>query len=212
MIFDRKKIFHTHSGLTLVEMLMAILIFVIGIAGFTLLFSRTWQMNAYSIRMGQTSLQASQGLDKLTNYIRGASQSDNGAYPIVSADGNELVFYDDYDHDGVVERLNIYKSGTNVLMGVTKPTDTLPKTYPDGDQETFTLVSNVQNSVSQPIFTYYNMNYPGDAADNPLATPANVADVRLVEIDLEINIDPTRSANNIEAQTFVEMRNLNDYD
>ena len=216
MFIDKKKIFQNRSGLTLIEMMMAILIFVVGIVGFTLLFSRTWQINSYTIQLGQASLQASQGLEKMVGYIREVSQADNGAYPIVSAGSNDLVVYSDYDHDGVVERLHFYKSGSNILMGVTDPTTTLPKTYPNSnpliDQKTFTLVSNVVNSASQPIFSYYNTNYPGDTINNPLTIPAVVADVRLVKVDLEINTNPARMANNVEMQTFVEMRNMNDYD
>lgn len=211
-MFSRKKIFQTRSGLTLIEMIMAILIFVIGIAGFTLLFARTWKINAYTLQLGQSSMQASQGLDKMVDYIREASQAASGAYPVVSADGNDLVIYSDYDHDGIVERLHFYKSGSAILMGVTKPTDTLPKTYPADDQQVITLVSNVVNNASQPIFTCYNKNYPGDTANNPLSAPANVANIRLVEIDLEVNTDPSRLASNVEMQSFAEMRNLNDYD
>ncbi|MDR3559001.1 MAG: hypothetical protein P4L62_01220 [Candidatus Pacebacteria bacterium] len=212
MIINRKKIFQNRSGLTLVEMMMAILIFVIGMVGFTLLFSRTWQINSYTLQLGQASLQASQGINKLTDYIREVSQADSGAYPIVSANSNDLVVYSDYNNDGAVERLHFYKSGSNILMGVTNPTTTLPKTYPVGDQQTFTLVSNVVNSGVQPIFSYYNNNYPGDTTNNPLAVPAAVANIRLVEVHLEINTNPARMANNVEMQTFVEMRNMNDYD
>jgi type II secretory pathway pseudopilin PulG len=211
-MFSREKIFKNKSGLTLIEMMMAILIFVIGIAGFTLLFSRTWQINSYTLQLGQASLQASQGLDKLTEYIREVSQADSGAYPIVSADSNDLVVYSDYNHDGVVERLHFYKSGSNILLGITDPTTTLPKTYPAGDQQTITLVSDVVNNGSQPIFSYYNKDYPGDTINNPLTVPAIVSDVRLVKIYLEINTDPARTTNNVEMQTFVEMRNMNSYD
>lgn len=202
------------SGLTLIEMLMAIAIFTIGIAGLTLLFSRTWQINSYVLEMGQSSLSTSQGVSKMVDYIRRARQADNGSYPIKSADDNELVIYSDYNKDGVTERLHFYKSGQNILMGVTNPTVTLPKNYPEGDQQTITLASNIVNGLDLPIFYYYNRDYPGDEVNNPIPTPLSgrLADARLVKIYIEMNINSNRASDNIKMQSFVEMRNLNDYD
>lgn len=201
-------------GLTLVEMLMAIAIFTMGIAGFTLLFSKTWKTNSYVLEMGQSSMNASQGVNKIVDYIRRTKQADDGAYPIKSADGNDLVLFSDYDKDGATERLHFYKSGSNILMGVTNPTVTLPKTYPASDQQVITLISNVVNASDEPIFYYYNKDYPGDIVNNPLTTPvaSHLVDIRLMKIFLEVNTNPNKLPSNIKIQSFAEMRNLNDYD
>jgi len=100
------------------------------------------------------------------------------------------------------------------LMGVTEPTITLPKTYISGDQQIITLVSNLVNDIDEPIFYYFNREYLGNMANNPLSIPVSsyLADIRLVKIYIEINTNPSRISNNIEMQSFVEMRNLNDYD
>ncbi|HRY82722.1 MAG TPA: prepilin-type N-terminal cleavage/methylation domain-containing protein [Candidatus Moranbacteria bacterium] len=210
----KKKLEKKIKGLTLIEMMMAIAIFTIGIAGFTLLFSRTWKSNSYVLEMGQSSMAASQGVNKIVNYIRKTKQADDGAYPIKSASSNDLVIYSDYDKDGIAERLHFYKSGQNILMGATNPTTTLPKSYPSGDQETITLVSSVTNASDEPIFYYYNKDYPGDSTNNPLSSPvtSHLAEIRLVKIYVEINTNPNRGPENIKIQSFVEMRNLSDYD
>lgn len=201
-----------YSGLTLVETLVAIAIFTISIEGFTLLFAHTWKSNSYTLEMGQASMAVSQGVNKIANYVRGTRQADNGEYPVKSANDNDLVIYSDYDKDGATERLHFYKSGQNVLMGATNPTSGMPKTYPSGDQSTITVASYIVNDTDTPIFYYYNKDYPADADHNPLDTPAAVSDIRLVKIYLQININPGQSPDNIEMQSFVEMRNLNDYD
>lgn len=200
------------KGMTLIEMLLAILIFTLSIAGFSLLFVRSWKINSYTLEMGESSMAVSQGVTKIVNYIRGARQSDNGAYPIKSADGNDLVIYADYDKDTVTERLHFYKNGQDILMGVTDPTSGMPKTYPSGDEQTVALASHIVNDSDTPIFYYYNQNYPGDTANNPMSVPAAVFDVRLLKIYLKINVVPNRAPDNIEMQSFVELRNLNDYD
>jgi Tfp pilus assembly protein PilV len=202
------------KGMTIVEMLMAIAIFTIGIIGFTFLFFRTWQANSYVLETGQSSMAASQGMNKIINYIRKSKQADDGAYPIKSANGNDFIFYSDYDKDGITERLHIYKSGRDILMGATKPTETLPKTYPSGDQETIAIVSGVLNEVDEPIFYYYNRDYPADEINNPMAIPVTnyLADIRLIKVYFEINANPNKSLDNVKIQSFVELRNLNDYD
>jgi hypothetical protein len=148
----------------------------------------------------------------MVNYIRGTRQADNGAYPIKSADDNDLVVYSDYDKDTITERLHFYKSGQNILMGATNPTSSMPRTYPAGDQQTIAIANYIINDSDTPIFYYYNKDYPGDAVNNPLSTPASISDIRLVRIYLKINITPNRAPDNIEMQSFVELRNLNDYD
>lgn len=201
-------------GLTLIEMMMSIAIFTIGIAGFTLLFSKTWKVNSYVLEMGQSSMNASQGVNKIVDYIRRTKQADDGAYPVKSANGNDLVLFSDYNKDGITERLHFYKSGTTILMGVANPTVTLPKTYPTSDQQIITLVSNVVNATDEPVFYFYNKDYPGDDVNNPLTTPVSsrLVDIRLIKVYLEINTNPNKLQNNIKLQSFVEMRNLNDYD
>ncbi|MFA5777040.1 MAG: prepilin-type N-terminal cleavage/methylation domain-containing protein [Parcubacteria group bacterium] len=210
MIFEKKAQFK--KGLTLVEMLVAIAIFGIGMEGFTLLFSRVWRTNSYALEMGQSSMAVSQGLSRTMNYIRGARQADNGSYPIKSADDNDLVIYSDYDKDGITERVHLYKSNQNILMGIRDPTGTIPKTYPAGDQTTAIIANSIVNDEDTPIFYYYNKDYPGDSEDNPMSTPAEISNVRLMKIYLEININPDRAPDNIKMQSFVEIRNLNDYD
>lgn len=199
------------AGMTLIEMIMAIAIFTIGIGGLTLLFSKTWKANSYTLEMGQSTMAISQSMKKTVDYIRRARQGDDGSYPIQSADDNEFVFFCDYNKDGTTEKLHFYKSGQNILMGVTNPTAVVPKSYPSGDQTIITIATNIVNESDEPIFFFYNNNYPADNVNNPVETPALPADIRLVKIMLEVNTVPGRDPDNISLQSFVEMRNLNDY-
>lgn len=201
------------KGMTIVEMMVAIAIFTLMIEGFTLLFIRTWRTNSFTLETGRASMTVSQGVNKITGYIKGTRQADNGDYPIDSIDDNELIIYSDYDKDGITERLRFYKNGQSILMGVRDPSGTMPKTYASGDQETITLVNYIVNESSEPVFLYYNKDYPGDTTNNPMeAVSSNINSVRLVKVHLKIDIIPNRDPDNIEMQSFAEMRNLNDYD
>lgn len=207
---QKKKYFR--NGLTLVETIVAIALFLLGTQATILIFSKTMQSKAYSLEMGKASFVVSRSISDVTQYLRRARQSDAGAYPIVSANDNDVVFYSDYDKDGVTERVHIYLSSGKIYLGVRNPTTNLPKTYSAGDAETFQLAENIVNTTSDPMFSYYNADYPADTTNNPVSTPADVSEVRLVKIFLKINIDPNKAPENIQQETFVELRNLNDYD
>ena len=194
------------------EAIIAIAIFTIGIAGFTLLFSKTWQGNSYTYELGKASFAASQGVSKVVGYVRKARQGDDGSYPVRSAADNDLVIFSDYDKDGITERLHFYRSGSQFLMGYRKPSPGLPKTYATGDEATVVIAENVVNEAGVPIFYYYNSGYPEDTENNPVATPANVWDVRLVQILIKVNILKGREDDNVPLSSFVEIRNLSDYD
>ena len=200
------------KGMTLIEALIAISIFTIGIAGFSLLFIKAWQSNSYTFEMGRSSFALSQGVNEIVGYLRKARQGDDGSYPVKSAASNDLVVFSDYDKDGITERIHFYKNGSQIMMGWRKPTGSLPKTYAAGDQETKIISSSIVNASNEPIFYYYNKDYPGDSANNPVSPPINVADVRLVEIFLKININPNRAPDSVQLRSFAELRNLNDYD
>ncbi|MDQ1284554.1 MAG: hypothetical protein QG620_902 [Patescibacteria group bacterium] len=194
------------------ETLIAIAIFSLGMEGFTLLFTRSWRQNAYVLEMGQTAMAVSRGVNEMVKYIREVRQGDNGAYPVVSADDNDLVFFCDYDRDGAAERLHFYRSGSDIIMGIREPSASFPVTYAAGDQETRVIASRIVNEASNPIFAYYDSDYPEDSINNPIPTPAVAPNVRLVRITIHMNIDPNNAPDNVMIQSFAEMRNLNDHD
>lgn len=190
--------------------MVAIAIFILGVQAVVLVFSKTVKSKAYSIEMGKSAFIVSRSIGDLTQYLRRARQSDAGSYPIVSANKNDLTFYSDYNKDGITERLHVYLSNNKVYLGIRKPSTSFPITYSSGDEITKTLADHILNSVDDPMFSYYGKEYPEDS--EPVDVPADVSEIRLVKIFLKINIDPKRAPDNIEQETFVELRNLNDFD
>lgn len=204
--------FECNLGFTLIETLVAMSLFTLGIAATVLVFSQTIKNKAYSLEMGKSVFVVSRSISDLTQYLRRARQSDAGSYPIVSANDNDLVLYSDYDKNGITERLHIYLLNGKVFMGIRRPNIDFPVTYDPGDEEVVQIADHIMNTETDPMFSYYNSEYPEDTLNNPVETPANVSPIRLVRIFLKINIDPNRAPDNIQQETFVEFRNLNDYD
>ena len=206
------KKYTLRKAFTLVETIVAITLFVLGITATSILFAKSYQSNAYSLEMGKTSFIVSRSVSSLVDYLRRVRQSDSGSFPIVSADKNSLVVFSDYNKDGITEKIHIYLSNGKIFMGITSPTGKFPRTYASGDAQTVQIADHIVNTDSDSMFSYYNKNYPGDTINNPVAVPADVSQIRLVKIFLRININPNRAPDNIQQESFVELRNLNDYD
>lgn len=198
-------------GMSLVEMLMAIFILLIGLEGVSLLFVNSWKMNRFVLETGNASLMASRTVETIVRDIRRSRQADNGDYPVESGGDNDVQVYIDIDGDSVTERVHYYLLDGSIYRGVTEPNATLPVTYPNGDQTVTLLAEYISNTPADPVFSYYNEDYPSDVVNNPLVTPVSVQDVRLIRVHLLVNIDPVRAPNNINVESFAELRNLNNY-
>lgn len=198
-------------GMTLVEVMVSIFIVLVAMQGFTILFLRSWQSNAFLVETGLASAAASRAVSVTVSELRKVRQGDNGDYPVEAGDDFDLTAYIDIDKDGVTERVHYFLDQGDFNRGIREPSATQPVTYANGDGTVMTLASDIANEPTEPIFTYYNEDYPGDTVNNPLATPISIRAARLVKVRLVINIDPDNAPDDTNIESFVEFRNLNDY-
>lgn len=200
--------------MTLIEMLVAIAVMLIAMNGFTYLFVRSWGNNRSTIEMGLASTTASRAVNQTIIQLRAIKQADNGSYPIGEADDFDLTIYTDIDDDGVTEKVHYYLDlATDELKrGVTDPVAGTPITYPSGDTTTTVMAKYITNESTEPIFFYYNDDYPGDTTNNPLSTPASTGNIQLIRVKMKVNIDPANAPNNINIESFVDLRNMHGYD
>ncbi len=191
------------QAMTFLEVIIAIGIFSALMLGIAMLVAKSWSGYHQIMDTGSSSLNIKQGIDQVVDTIRKARNSDNGYYPIKSVGSSDLVIFSDVDKDGITERVHYYINGGNLIMGVTKPTGS-PPSYPDGDNTTKTLVGNILNDASQPIFRYY------DGSNNEIASPAtNLPNIRMVKVSLIIGAGV---AKNITEESYASFRNLNEHD
>ena len=195
------------SGVTLVEMLVVVAIFVIvGLAISS--FSRDiWVTSGILQSSLSAQIDAKNVLRQFAAEVRTAAQSNTGAYALAEALQNSVKFYSDIDGDKNEEQVRYYLSadGKTLYKDVLKPTGN-PLQY-SGAPSTATVISNMANGAA-PIFEYYDKNY--DGATTPLVQPINVPDVRLIKITVIIDSNPNRSPTPITVTTEVSMRNLKD--
>ncbi len=193
------------SGMTLMELIIAMAIMTIGMAGFSLLFVKSWTQNGYILETGMASASASRAVEGVVSEIRKARQSDNGGYLIDSGSSFSLTFYEDIDGDGVTERVHYYLSNGVLKRGIREPTAPPSLTYANGDGTVVTIANFIDNQGDEPLFYYYGNAYPTDTT--PLAVPVTANAVYLVRMRAVVNIDPVHAPNDITVESIAKLRN-----
>ncbi len=190
-----------HGGYTLIEMLVVvsltsiILIAIMrfmgaGVASYRATFLQTLANETARVQ-----------LKRMSHSIRSAWPSDTGAYPIIEAAPQRLVFYANADDDAETERIRYELVGTNLVRGVTQPVGD-PLEYDTDDETVATLARFIRNG-QDPVFSYYTSDYPDDT------TPAEtIADMTYVSFTLVIDADPDEDPSPITVQSQVQLRNL----
>jgi prepilin-type N-terminal cleavage/methylation domain-containing protein len=196
-----------NTGFTLIEMIVVLFIFILLLQGITTLFSDTFSAN--TALTGNLSAQGEvrKAFTSMVADIRSASPSSSGAYTIDTASSTYFAYYSDIDNDGLKEKIRYFLTGKTIKAGVIKPTGS-PPVYNPSNEKISTLINDVVNAGSQPIFTYYDNAYDGTTA--PLNSPISIPAVRLIKINVLIDHDSSRQPAAISFSTQVSIRNLKD--
>jgi len=195
------------NGFTLIEVLVSAALMVILASGFVGLQYILSQNQVSAWRNYQSIENANAAISSMTNQIRGAFNSEDGSYPLETADDQNIIFYSDYDQDGVVERIRYTLSGSELVRGVVEPTGS-PYTYDVGTEKVKTVTDIVRNG-SDPIFYYYDSNWPEDTTNNPLPAANRISDARMVKIVLKTNPKDADPEHDFTLESDVKIRMLN---
>ena len=193
-------------GFTFLELLLAMFIFTSIVGGVAIFAAYYFNNYSFSFEENQAIGLAQTGLTTMAREIREARQAENGAWPLEQTDDNALVFYADVTNDGRADRVRYFLNGTNLQKGVIQPS-TVPVSY-TAQNETITTVASYVDTSGGSLFRYYNGNWPGDAANNPLTAANRLLNTRYIAIRLKINISSTTKAQPFELQTGVQIRSM----
>lgn len=201
-----RKLFGGRRGVSLFEVVVAVGIFAAATVVTATYILQGYTANRYALEMSDAIEHARVGIAAMAKEVREARFAENGDYPIVLADTQTFTFYSDLDSDAALERVRYFLSGTNLQKGVIEPVGS-PATYPAGN-EVVTTVSEYVRNAAEPVFAYYDGNYP--TAATPLTTPATPNQVRLIILHLKINIDPASAPGDFTLDQAIQVRNAKD--
>ncbi|MFA6295292.1 MAG: type II secretion system protein [Candidatus Paceibacterota bacterium] len=192
-------------GMTLVEVLIAVAIF-----GVVMVAIGTFQVNIFSYNSSisgslNTTQNAQAILKTILRELREIAPGANGSYPIATVGSTTLSFFSDYDNDGATEQITYSLLGTTLYRAVTHPSGS-PVIYNYANQATTTLVVDVRNGTSIPVFQYFDSSYNGTSS--PLTLPASITSIRLIKISLSLDTDPNRSPLPVIYTVQVNLRNV----
>ncbi|MFH1890822.1 MAG: hypothetical protein ABIJ91_04650 [Candidatus Kuenenbacteria bacterium] len=188
-----------NQGITILEIIVAISIFVaasIMIAGF---ITQNFKAQNFSLEQSSAINEARRGVETMVKELRETLPGDTGAYPIESANAQELIFYADYDRDTQIERVRYWLDGSEFKKGVIEASGS-PLSY-SGEEEVHVISRYVRN-YSTEMFKYRDGDY------TEIVAPADPTSIKLVSIYLKINVFEDRAPTNFELQSDVALRNL----
>jgi prepilin-type N-terminal cleavage/methylation domain-containing protein len=194
------------SGFTAIEILISSVILgmvIITSYGFWRYFSESFQ---FSFGKSVSLSDVSRTTQRMVRELREAQESESGAYPLDTVLDNEIVFYADVDDDGQSERVHYWLDNNLVLRGIVEPTGD-PPVYDPGSEAESIMVEGVVNQLSEPLFTYYNADWPSDVINNPLMINRQL-DTRLIKLTLSISAEVDKTASPSTITNSVMLRRL----
>lgn len=189
----------------MIELLTGVAIFGLIIGAFSSMFVFFFRSYNFTFEQGRTVEEAKISANKLMSELREARTSEDGAYPLIAAEDQELAFYSDVDDDGQVERVRYFLDGQTLRRGVVEPG--VPPVVYDTGSEAVSVISEYVQNTGMPTFYYYNSDWPGDVVTNPLVPAQRLLDTRIVEVSFLINTDSNQQQD-FEISSQVMIRNL----
>ncbi|KKQ37772.1 MAG: hypothetical protein US53_C0009G0003 [Candidatus Woesebacteria bacterium GW2011_GWA1_37_7] len=194
----------TNGGFTLIEILISSALLVILAAGFLgiqYIFSQN-QVTAWNNYMNIEDSNLT--VSKFIKEIRDARQSAAGTYFLETAGDTEIIFYSDIDYDSDVERVRYTISGSDLIKGVIKPIEGATP-YLVANEKVSVITGIVRNG-TDPLFYYYDENWPSDTVNNPLALASRIADTTFVKIILKVNPEEDNPDNDFTLESATVIR------
>ncbi|MCK5416061.1 type II secretion system protein [Candidatus Parcubacteria bacterium] len=185
------------KGFTLVEILivMAILISIMVISSEYIVSGL--KLSKFESEQ-ETAVQIARDAMKIvTKEIRKASQSELGDYTLSSTTSQDFTYFSDINDDGKTEKIRYFLDNTKLVKAVTESgADNLYS----GIVATST-VAEYMNNQTEAVFKYYSADY---------VETSEINKIKMININLKINVTPTIMPNDYYIETDVNLRNLKD--
>ncbi|MCA9360980.1 prepilin-type N-terminal cleavage/methylation domain-containing protein [Candidatus Kaiserbacteria bacterium] len=191
-------------GMTLVEMMVAVSLFSILTLVVTSSINAMYRYNSYTFAQAYQVQNARLGMQSLIRDVREMTFADDGTFPLAIMEENKIAFYSDIDRDNSVEYVEFSYNGTTTIIKNVYNATGSPLTYNLGSpDETYTLSRYVQNNIQgTSTFMYY------DNDGNQLFSPSDITDVRFVQAQIIVNIDPVRDPGQFMLRSSASLRNV----
>ena len=200
------------KAFTLIELLITLGIFLILVSGSVWFIIGSNRDLAVMWEQLITQNEGKKTIDHVVNYVRKAETSSVGSYAVDTTEDYSLIFYANVDEDSLIEKIEFWLDSDEIFKEtITKPSSTaVVDLYENGTSNTTNLAENVKNiSQGNPVFLYYDESYTG--TEDALSGSFNMTDVRVVQVQLELEKDPTKTPVplHVESKAFIRSTKTN---
>ena len=198
-----------NSGFSIVEFLFAVVIATIIGFVITLFAKDIINLNSGAQSSMTAMLEGRKILSVMVAELRSTVPSALGSYPVETAATSTITFFADVNSDDVADRVRYFFDPVtrSVKRGVVLAAGE-PPAYNLGDESFSTLITDIANGTSTPLFDYYDNNYAGTST--PLSIPINIPAIRLVKVTIKIERNPDRGPQLTTMTSQATFRNLKD--
>lgn len=200
-----KKKLKKNPGFSLIEIIVAMSIFVTATLIVTAYIIQGWNVNRFAIEQSDAIDHAKKGIVAMSREIREASPGANGDFTVIEGLNQSFTFYSDIDLDEAPEKVKYYLDGTNLKKQYAEATSS-PPVY--GAYGTAEIISQYIRNGADPIFYYYGGG--SLATSSPFITPADPHEIKLVMLRLKVNINPSVAPEEYILENYIQIRNLKD--
>jgi len=193
------------KGMTLVEMLIAIGIYTVLMLAITNSITTFYQYNAYALEQSNEVDNARRGVTQWNRDVKEMTTAEDGTWPMAISGEHRLGYYSDTDRDDSVEYVEYILASTTLRKFTYNPTGS-PATYdlttPDSEEILSEYVQNRNQATS--TFFYYDNN------GVQLASTSPIINIRYIQMQVIVNIDPDRNPGEFMLRSSLAPRNLKD--
>jgi len=196
---------YSQRGLTIVETVIAIGIYTVLMLAVTSSIATFYRTNAYALEQSNEVDNARRGVIQWNRDVKEMTTAEDGTWPVAIIDEHTLGYYSDTDQDDSVEYVE-YVLASTTLRKFTYNATGSPATYdlttPDSEEILSEYVRNIEQATS--TFFYFDNN------GSQLASTSPIINVRYIQMQLVVNIDPIRNPGEFMLRSSLAPRNLKD--
>lgn len=196
---------NTTAGMTLVEMMVAIGIYVVLMLAVMTSVTSLYRSNAYAIEQSNEVDNARRGVTQWNRDAKEMTLAEDGTWPIAVIEPHRFGYYSDTDRDDNVEYVE-YILATTTLTKYTYNPSGAPVFYDLTTPDTVELLSEYVQNINQATSTFFYF----DNAGNTLTAASPLIDVRFIQMQIIVNIDPQRNPGEFMLKSSLAPRNLKD--
>jgi hypothetical protein len=191
--------------MTLLEMVIAISIYTVLMLAITTSITTLYQYNAYALEQSQEVDNARRGVTQWNRDVKEMTTGEDGNWPISVITEHRLGYYSDTDQDDSVEYVEYVLVDTTLRKFIYNPIGS-PATYNKTTPDSVEVLSEHVQNIGQATSTFFYF----DNAGNQLTSASPIINVRYIQMQLIVNIDPVRNPGEFMLRSSLAPRNLKD--